>query len=107
MTTNAKLDLQTSPALNQARLHTFKNLLFSHREPVSRSCPYCRIIKSCKNYGLETSKNWLEQPGTNCNWAFYDNDGDIEAHDLERWGKGGGNDRRLYYWIARLKRLRL
>ena len=45
-----KLILETSPALNQARPNTLKNLLFSHREPVSWRCPYCRIIKSCKNY---------------------------------------------------------
>lgn len=32
-----------------------------------------------RNTGSKTNNNRLEQPATNCNWTFYDNDGDNEA----------------------------
>ena len=40
------------------------------------------ILNVVGNSGLKTNENWWEQSETNCNWTFYDNDGDNEAHDL-------------------------
>ena len=44
------------------------------------------LLHAVGNSGLKTNENWLEQPETNCNWTFYDNDGDNEAHDLAPLG---------------------